>query len=68
MVETRLRFLIEQIWQVEGAYPSDGKLSEKFLIKRMLGDGIDLAGIVAFMHPQSGCSLPLLICRVLADN
>ena len=48
MVETTLRFLIEQVGQVEGAYPSDGKLSETFLVKRMLGDAIDLAGIVAF--------------------
>jgi hypothetical protein len=61
MVETTLRFLIEQVGQVEGAYPSDGKLSEKFLIKRILGDGIDLAGIVAF-HAS-----PVWVFAALAD-
>jgi hypothetical protein len=61
MVETTLRFLIEQVGQVEGAYPSDGKLSQKFLIKRMLGDGIDLAGIVAF-HAS-----PVWVFAALAD-
>jgi hypothetical protein len=61
MVETTLRFLIEQVGQVEGAYPSDGELSEKFLIKRMLGDGIDLAGILAF-HAS-----PVWVFAALAD-
>jgi hypothetical protein len=61
MVETTLRFLIEQVGQVEGAYPSEGKPSEKFLIKRMLGDGIDLAGIVAF-HAS-----PVWVFAALAD-
>ena len=61
MVETTLRFLIEQVGQVEGAYPSDGKLSETFLVKRMLGDAIDLAGIVAF-HAS-----PVWVFAALAD-
>src|SRR5437879_13581108 len=29
MVETTLRFLIEQVGQVEGSYPAEGKLAEK---------------------------------------
>ena len=61
MVETTLRFLIEQVGQVEGAYPSDGKLSETFLVKRMLGDAIDLAGIIAF-HAS-----PVWVFAALAD-
>ena len=44
MVETTLRFLIEQVGQVEGCYPAEGELAENFLLKGTLGDGIDLAG------------------------
>lgn len=61
MVETTLRFLIEQVGQVEGAYPDAGKLAENFLIKRTLGDGIDLAGMVAF-HAS-----PVWVLAALAD-
>lgn len=61
MVETTLRFLIEQVGEVEGAYPPDSKRCESFLIKRMLGDGIDLAGIVAF-HAS-----PVWVFAALAD-
>src|SRR6185312_4862912 len=48
MVESTLRFLVEQVGQVEGAYPDEDKLAANFLLKRTLGDGIDLAGMVAF--------------------
>ena len=61
MVEATLRFLIEQVGQVEGTYPSDGRLSNTFLIKRVLGDGIDLAGIAAF-HAS-----PVWVFAALAD-
>ncbi len=61
MVETTLRFLIEQVGQVEGVYPAEGKLAENFLLKRTLGDGIDLAGIVAF-HAS-----PVWVLAALAD-
>ena len=33
MVETTLRFLIEQVGQVEGSYPAEGKLAENFLLR-----------------------------------
>lgn len=65
MVETTLQFLIERVGQVEGAYAPDGKLAENFpqnfLVKRILGDGIDLAGIVAF-HAS-----PVWVLAALAD-
>ncbi len=62
MVETTLRFLIEQVGQVEGTYPTgDDKLAENFLIKRTLGDGIDLAGMAAF-HAS-----PVWVLAALAD-
>lgn len=61
MVDTTLRFLIERVGEVEGAYPKDGQIIEHFLIKRTLGDGIDLAGWVAF-HAS-----PIWVFAALAD-
>lgn len=61
MVDTTLRFLIEQVGQVEGTYLSQGQLAENFLIKRTLGDGIDLAGMIAF-HAS-----PVWVLAALAD-
>jgi hypothetical protein len=61
MVDATLRFLIEQVGQVEGAYPAEGKLAENFLVKRAVGDGLDLAGIVAF-HAS-----PVWVLAALAD-
>jgi hypothetical protein len=61
MVESTLRFLVEQVGQVDGAYPAEGKLAENFLLKRTLGDGIDLAGLVAF-HAS-----PVWVLAALAD-
>ncbi len=61
MVETTLRFLIEQVGQVEGAYPVEGKLAENFLLQRTLGDGIDLVGMVT-LHAS-----PVWVLAALAD-
>jgi hypothetical protein len=61
MVESTLRFLIEQVGEVEGAYPSEGKLAEHFLLKRALGDGIDVVGLIAF-HAS-----PVWVLAALAD-
>lgn len=61
MVESTLRFLIEQVGEVEGTYPSEGKLAEHFLLKRALGDGIDVAGLLAF-HAS-----PVWVLAALAD-
>jgi len=61
MVESTLRFLVEQVGQVDGVYPDEGKLAENFLLKRTLGDGIDLAGVVAF-HAS-----PVWVFAALAD-
>ena len=61
IVESTLRFLIEQVGQVEGAYPEQGELVEHFLVKRTLGDGIDLAGMIAF-HAS-----PVWVFAALAD-
>ena len=61
MVESTLRFLIEQVGEVEGAYPVDGQLSDDFLLQRAVGDGIDIAGVVAF-HAS-----PVWILAALSD-
>jgi hypothetical protein len=61
MVESTLRFLVEQVGQVDGAYPAEGKLAENFLLKRTIGDGIDLAGLAAF-HAS-----PVWVLAALAD-
>lgn len=61
MVDTTLRFLIEQVGEVEGEYPAEGKLAQNFLAQRVLGDGLDFAGIVAF-HAS-----PVWVFAALAD-
>jgi hypothetical protein len=61
MVEATLRFLIEQVGEVEGRYPAEGKLAENFLLQRTVGDGIDLAGLLAF-HAS-----PVWVLAALAD-
>lgn len=61
MVDTTLRFLIEQVGEVEGEYPSEGKLAQNFLAQRVVGDGIDFAGLVAF-HAS-----PVWVFAALAD-
>jgi hypothetical protein len=61
MVEATLRFLIEEIGQVEGVYPGEGELAENFLVQRIVGDGIDFAGLLAF-HAS-----PVWVLAALAD-
>jgi hypothetical protein len=61
MVESTLRFLVEQVGQVDGVYPAESELAENFLLKRTLGDGIDLAGLAAF-HAS-----PVWVLAALAD-
>jgi hypothetical protein len=61
MVEVALRFLIEELGQVEGVYPSEGKLAENFLLKRTASHGIELLGILAF-HAS-----PVWVLAALAD-
>ncbi len=61
MVDVALRFLIEEVGQVEGVYPSEGKLAESFLLKRTASHGIELLGILAF-HAS-----PVWVLAALAD-
>ena len=48
MVEAVLRFLIEQVGQVEGAFPAEGRLAEDFLLRRTAGNGLEMIGLLTF--------------------
>ncbi len=61
LVETTLRFLIEQVGQVEGAYPAEERLAEDFAIRRTAGNGIELVGILTFR------ASPVWVLAALAD-
>ena len=61
MVEVALRFLIEEVGEVEGVYPTEGNLSEHFILKRTASHGIDLLGILAFQ------ASPVWVLAALAD-
>lgn len=61
MVDVALRFMIQEVGQVEGIYPSEDRLAEHFLLKRTASHGIELLGILAF-HAS-----PIWILAALAD-
>jgi hypothetical protein len=61
MVESTLRFLIEQVGEVEGAYPDAGRLAKDFAVRRGVGNGIELAGVLAFR------ASPVWVLAALAD-
>ncbi|MEZ5404381.1 MAG: hypothetical protein R2729_32170 [Bryobacteraceae bacterium] len=61
LVENTLRFLIEQVGEVRGTYPDGTPLSEDFAIRRAAGNGIEMAGIVAFR------ASPVWVMAALAD-
>lgn len=48
MVDTTLRFLIEQVGGAEGAYPAESRLPGDFLARRAAGNAVEVLGIVAF--------------------
>ena len=61
LVESTLRFMIEQVGQVEGAYPSETKLAEDFLLRRTAGNGLELIGVLTFR------ASPVWVMAALAD-
>lgn len=61
MVEVTLRFLIEEVGQVEGIYPTEGHLAENFLVQRTASHGIELLGILTFR------ASPVWVLAALAD-
>src|SRR5688500_18808282 len=48
LVDTTLRFVIEQVGGVEGVYKSEAPLPDDFLVRRGAGNAIEMLGIVAF--------------------
>jgi hypothetical protein len=61
MVEATLRFLIEEVGQVEGVYPPATALAQDFLYRKAVGHGIDFVGILAFR------ASPVWVMAALAD-
>jgi hypothetical protein len=61
LLDTTLRFLIEQVGQVEGVYGADANLPDDFLIRRTAGNAIEVLGVVAFR------ASPVWVLAAMAD-
>lgn len=61
LVDTTLRFLIEQVGGVEGSYSTEEPLPDDFLKRRTAGNVIEALGIVAFR------ASPVWVLAALAD-
>ena len=61
LAENTLRFLIEQVGQVEGAWPAGDRLPRDYLIRHAAGNVLDVAGIAAFS------ASPVWVLAALAD-
>src|SRR5580700_7989213 len=61
LVENTLRFLIENVGQVEGTYQPAGKLADNFAMRRFAGNGIELIGLLTFS------ASPVWVLAALSD-
>jgi hypothetical protein len=61
LVDTTLRYLIEQVGGAEGVYPAQQPQPDDFLARRGAGNAIELLGIVAFRVS------PVWVLAALAD-
>jgi hypothetical protein len=61
MVDATLRFLIEQVGEVQGAYPAEGRLSRSFAARRAAGNGLEVIGVLLFR------ASPVWVMAALAD-
>jgi hypothetical protein len=61
LVDTTLRFIIEQVGGVEGVYGHEDALQENFLARRTAGNAVEMLGIVAFR------ASPVWVLAALAD-
>ena len=61
MVDVTLRFLIEEVGQMEGVYPLETGLAQQFLLRRTASHGIELLGILT-LHAS-----PVWVLAALAD-
>lgn len=60
-VEVALRFLIQQLGQVENVYSAEGQLAENFLLQRGASHGIEILGLLT-LHVS-----PIWILAALSD-
>ena len=61
LVDTTLRFLIEDVGGAEGVYKSSGQLPDDFLARRTAGNAVEVLGMVAFR------ASPVWVLAALAD-
>ncbi len=61
LVDTTLRFVIEQVGGAQGIYPADQAQPDDFLMRRGAGNAVELLGIVAFRVS------PVWVLAALAD-
>jgi hypothetical protein len=61
LVDTTLRFLIENVGGAEGVYKSSGELPDDFFARRTAGNAVEVLGIVAFR------ASPVWVLAALAD-
>jgi len=61
LVGVALRFLIEQVGQVEGVFPGEEKLAGDFLLRRTAGNGLELLGLLTMR------ASPVWVLAALAD-
>ena len=61
LAENTLRFLIEQVGQVEGTWPPGDELPRDYLIRHAAGNVLDVAGIATFS------ASPVWVLAALAD-
>ena len=61
LADNTLRFLIENIGQVDGAYPPQGRLADDFAMRRFAGSGVELIGLLTFS------ASPVWVLAALAD-
>lgn len=61
VVDGTLRFLIEQVGEVEGVYAADKALPADFLVRRTAGNAVEALGVVAFR------ASPVWVLAALSD-
>jgi hypothetical protein len=61
LVDTTLRFLIENVGGAEGVYTAANALPDDFLVRRTAGNAVEVLGIVAFR------ASPVWVLAALAD-
>jgi hypothetical protein len=61
LVDTTLRYLIEQVGGVEGVYRAEDEVAENFLVRRTAGNALEVLGVVAFR------ASPVWVLAAVAD-